>query len=76
MTYNISGVQRNGLKIDEREVNDIVTNILNECVFRHYFLQYFTIYKVYIISHSHDVFMSLKYQTKITPKSHRIHKGN
>ena len=38
------------------------TNILNRCVFRH-FLQYFTIYKVYVRPKSH-VFISL-YQTKI-----------
>ena len=67
MMNNIGRVQRNGMKIDENEVNDTVNK--NQSVFRHYFvLQYFTIYTVYITSHSHDVFISL-YQDKNTPKS-------
>ena len=68
-------IQRNGLKIDESEVNDTVNKYKVHQYFEIgvyldiIFLQYFTIYKVHIILHSHEVFISL-YQTKTTPKSH------
>jgi hypothetical protein len=69
MIYNIGQVQRNGLKIDESEVNDIVNNYVHQyCESVRIFysiLQY--IYKVYIRSHSRDVFCIINIKLKPPP---------